>query len=414
MQFTSPSGHPLAAAFKGTIWHELLQTGKQVVLKIAIGHSTELDSSDAIAEVLEHCHQMLSGTQPIAGILMAAIDFNHELILRRVTATFPDIALIGGTTDGEISSLIGFEQDSLTLILFCSDRIRIRAGIGVQVSADVATATHAAVLQARAGYSDPIQFCLTLPESLTTSAVQIVESLRHSLGPSVPIFGGLTADQWRFQQTYQFFQGQVYSDAVPVLLFSGPVLFSHGIASGWHPIGKEGRITRAEQNVVYEIDGKPALDFYQYYLGPLPPSSEYPLAVSEPHGERVYMRAPSGIYDPKLGSINFFGDLPEGAVVQITETTRDIILSASQDAMQQALNHYPGDSPAAALFFSCASRRQILGTRTGEEYELIKTSLKEALPGFGFYTNGEIAPVQPGGMTYFHNETFVTLLLGEA
>ncbi|MEM9006581.1 MAG: FIST N-terminal domain-containing protein [Cyanobacteria bacterium P01_F01_bin.86] len=384
-----------------------------IVLKVVVGHSTDLDSPDAITEVLEQCHRTLAGMTPVAGILLAAIAFDHALILRRILVAFPDLALIGGTTDGEMSSVLGYEQDSLVLILFCSDCILISAGIGTQVSTHVATATQTAVAQAKAQVTAPIQFCVTLPESLTTSAVQIVENLQQSLGPQVPIFGGLTADQWNFQQTYQFFQNQVYSDAVPVLLFSGPVLFSHGIASGWKPIGKRGHITRVIQNVVYEIDGKPALDFYRYYLGPLLPSSEYPLAVFGPDGTLVYMRAPSGTCDPESGSITFFGDLLEGAMVQITETNRDTILTASQNSLQQALQHYPGKCPSAVLLFSCASRRQILGSRTGEEYQLIAKSLKQPLPTCGFYTNGEIAPLQQKGLAHFHNETFVTLLLGD-
>ncbi|MGB3494422.1 MAG: FIST N-terminal domain-containing protein [Elainellaceae cyanobacterium] len=384
------------------------------MLKVAVGHSTDLDSPDAIAEILKQCHASLAGTTPNAGILLAAIDFEHELVLQKILAAFPDLILIGGTTDGELSSVLGFEQDSLTLILFCSDLIHFGAGIGADVSSSISAATRAAVAQAKAGCTEPIQFCITLPESLTTSALQIVESLKNQLGANVPIFGGLTADQWRFKQTYQFFQDQVYSDAVPVMLISGPVLFSHGVASGWHPIGKQGRITRVENNIVYEIDGAPALDFYKYYLGPLPPSSEYPLAVFEANGKLAYMRAPSGIYNPEVGSITFFGDVPEGVQIQLTETSRNDILSASQTSMEQALTHYPGHAPAAALFFSCASRRQILGSRTVEEYGLIKEKLKNDLPACGFYTNGEIAPLQQRGKTYFHNETFVTVLIGES
>ena len=145
----------------------------------------------------------------------------------------------------------------------------------------------------------------------------------------------------------------------------------------------------------------------------MPPSSEYPLAVYEPSGELSYMRAPSGIYDPEAGSITFFGDIPEGATIQITETSRDQILAASQTSMQQALQSYPGKSPAAALFFSCASRRQILGSRTGEEYKLIEAGGNHTFPSCGFYTNGEIAPLENKGSTYFHNETFITVLLGD-
>ncbi|MDY7012510.1 MAG: FIST N-terminal domain-containing protein [Cyanobacteriota bacterium] len=385
------------------------------MLKAVVGHSNDPDSREAIAEVLKQCHQSLAGKVPQAGILLAAIDFDHPLILQQICQTYPDIELIGGTTDGEISSILGFEQDSLVLILFCSDAIAFRAGMGRNISQDTNAAIQNAVdLATRDSRRDRVKLCIALPESLTTSAVPILNNLQHILGKQVPIFGGLTADGWQFKQTYQFCGTEVCSDAFPLLLLSGPVLFSHGVASGWNPIGKKGQVTKVHQNNVYEIDHKPALEFYHRYLGQRSPSSEYPLAVFDPEEKYYYMRAPSGSYDLASGSVTFFGDIPEQAIVQITEATRDSILSASQTSMMQAVQNYPGQTPAAALFFSCASRRQLLGSRTKDEYQLTQNCLTQALPSCGFYTNGEIAPLEQQGVSYFHNETFITLLLGEA
>jgi hypothetical protein len=382
------------------------------MLKAVVGHSNDPDSLAAITEVLEQCDDSLSGELPQAGILLAAIDFDHTLILHQIHQQYPEIQLIGGTTDGEMSSVLGFEQDSLTLMLFCSDRITIRAGIGRGISQDLQAAIQTAIVQAKIGHQDPIKLCITFPESLTASAVLILDSLNQALDKQVQIFGGLTADQWRFQQTYQFFGTEVCSDAIPILLISGDILFSHGVASGWNPLGKKGIVTKASQNILYEIDRQPALEFYHHYLGKLPPSSEYPLAVFDLDESHYYMRAPSGVYDPAVGSVTFFGDIPEGAIVQITETTHDNILTASQRSMMQALENYPGKVPAAALYFSCASRRQILGSRTKEEYALTQACLTQALPSCGFYTNGEISPFKNQKISCFHNETFITLLLG--
>jgi hypothetical protein len=388
------------------------------MLKLAVGHSNDPDSQSAVLEAIEQIRATLGEASPNAGILFAAIDYDHPLILHRIAEAFPAIELIGGTTDGEISSVLGFEQDSLALMVFCSDQITITAGIGRGLSKDTDAAAEAAVQSAIAHHQEPIQFCLAFPESLTISSGLIIESLKQAVGNQVPIFGGLTADQWRSQQTYQFFKNEVCSDAVPVLLFSGAILFSHGISSGWNPIGNPGKVTKVEKNVVYEIDNRPALEFYHRYLGGLPPSAEYPLALFESDSDRYYMRAPIGIADPTLGSIHFFGDVPEQATVQITETTHDDILSASQLSTQQAIETYPGHTPLAALLFSCASRRQILGRRAQEEYEQVQHCLTQALPqpipSCGFYSNGEIAPLQQQGITHFHNETFITLLLGEA
>lgn len=383
------------------------------MLKLAVGHSDDPDSLAAISEVLSQVIVQLSGTSPSAGLLFAAIDFEHESILQKIDEAFPGIELIGGTTEGEMSSRLGFGQDSLTLIVFCSKTITISAGIGRNVAQDAVAAATSAVRQAQAQHADTVQFCLSFPESLTIRNETILESLESVLGAKVPIFGGLTAGQHPSKQTYQFCKTEVCSNSVPILLFSGPIQFSHGVANGWHPIGKAGHVTKAIDNVVYEINDQPALSFYHHYLGALPPTSEYPLALLDVQSNRHYMRAPSGIYNETIGSITFFGGVPEASVVQITEASHDDILAASLQSVQQALDSYPGKTPDVALFFSCVGRRQLLGSRTKEEHALAQQYLGEAIPSCGFYTNGEISPLQDEGASHLHNETFVTLLIGE-
>lgn len=386
------------------------------MLKIVVGHSNDPDSESAIEDILTQCEQQLAGHQPQAGILLAAVDFDYEQLLAIIDRTYPKLELIGGTTDGEISSVMGFEQDSIALMLFSSDQITIRAGIGYNASQNEAAAAEAAITMALGDRSlDDVKFAIALPESLTTSAVVVVKALEQSLQGRVPIFGGLTADQWQFKCTYQFHKTEVYTDALPVLLFSGSVAFGYGVASGWKPIGKTGTVTKVSNNIVYEIDHRPAIEFYQNYLGNRSPSLEYPLAVYENADTPFYLRATSGSDCIEDGFITFFGDIPEGAIVQLTEANRDEILSASERSMKQAIERFPSTSkPAGALYFSCCARRQILGSHTGEEYEVAQACQSPVLPGMGFYTNGEISPLfETQERACFHNETFVTLLLGE-
>ncbi|RCJ29462.1 hypothetical protein A6770_22300 [Nostoc minutum NIES-26] len=380
------------------------------MLKVAVGHSNDPDASAAIDEVIEQCIQSLAGQVPQAGILFTAIDFDHPLILERIQDVFPGIDVIGGTTDGEISSVLNYQQDSVTLMVFCSDRVEIHAGLGRGVSKDPIAATQQAVQDAQRQSQSLTKLCLTIPESLTTSGVRILDGLKQALGHNTLIVGGTAGDQQRMQHTYQFFRGEVLSDSVPVLLFSGDVLFSFGMAGGWKTIGTQGIATKVDRNILYEIDGKPALEFYLHYLG-APPSDEYPLAVYEPSGQKYFMRAPSG-YDEETGSISFFTDIPEKAQVQMLEASREELVSASQTSFRQALESYPGQEPSAAVLISCAARRHLLGTRTEGEYQTIKTNLAKNLPCCGFYSYGELAPLEPKSETYFHNETFVTLLLG--
>jgi hypothetical protein len=380
------------------------------MLKVVVGHSNDPDSEAAIAEVLEQCWQDLEGEIPRAGLLLAAIDFDHALILEAIQERFPGIELIGCTTDGEVSSRLSFQEDSLVLTLFCSDTIAIQAGLGRNLSQDPVAAAEAAVAQA--GSAATAKLCLTVPDGFSISGVTAVDSLKQALGNHVPISGGTAGDQWRFEKTYQFFGSEVVSDAMPILLFSGDLLVSCGVASGWQPISRMGIVTRAEGAIVHEIDHQPATDFYQFYLENLFLTGEYPLAVYESEADGFYLRSPlSKQYEPG-GSISFMGDVPQGTKVQITHATGDDLIAATQTSIEKALFYYPGKQPAAALLFSCAARRWLLGPRTWEEYQLCQQSLDPGLPVSGFYTYGEIGQLRPGGETYYHQETFVTLLFG--
>jgi hypothetical protein len=380
------------------------------MLKIAVGHSNDPDSIEAVDEVLQQCLDSLAGEIPQAGILFAAIDFEHELILNRINVTFPDLELIGGTTDGEVSSVLGFQQDSLTLMLFCTDDIEIRAAVGRNVSQNPTAIAQQTVETLKDTLKTDLRLCITTPESLTTSASSILEGLRLGLG-TVPVLGGTTGDKTKIERTYQFFKTEVLSDSVPILLWGGNLLFSHGVASGWRPIGKQSIVTKVHKNIIYEIDDKPALEFYRYYFDDFAPDVAYPLAIFPP-GEKTFFLRGALSYDPEVGSLTVAADVPKRSVIQITDATQESIQAASKTAFDDAWETYPGTEPAAALFFSCAWRRFVLGTQTNQEYAAIANTLQHPIPSCGFYTYGEISPLREAGLTFFHNTTFVTLLLG--
>jgi hypothetical protein len=382
------------------------------MLKAVMGHSCDPDSEMAIAEVLEQCQASLNhALPPKAGILFAAYDFDHALILQKIKAHFPNMALIGGTSYGEISSVGGFEQDSVVLLLLCSDTIEMQTGVGRNVSKDPAFAAQQAIQQAIGTIDQPPQLCITTPESLTISCVTILETLQEVLGKSFPIVGGFVAEPWTFQKTYQFFDTEVLTDAVPVLLLFGDIHYSTGVACGWQPIGKPAQVTKVERNTVYEIDGEPALKFLEHSLGGRTPSAEYPFAVFEPESELFYLRGCVG-YDRELGTVSALADIPLDSTVQIAQASRQEILTATQTSIQKAIDSYPGKEPAIALFFTCCCRQQILGTYTGKEFVFGKNALGNDIPIVGFYTYGEIAPLVRDGQSRLHQMTFVTVLIG--
>ena len=396
------------------------------MFKIVVGHSDEADADYAIADVIAQCQAELgqaelgqaelgqaelASQQPQAGILLSAVDIDYDVLLAQIYTTYPDLQLIGGTTDGEVSSQGGFQQDSVVLILFVSDTLTIQAGVGPSASQAPLDAAQQAVAQAQQGQTAAPVLALTVAESLHQNSFSIVESLKLLLGQQFPIFGGLAGDQARVQQTHQFCNRQVLSDSIPILLFFGPLRFSWGTAHGWTPISQRGTISAAGKNTVDTINGQPALTVYDQYLNGLTPSPEYPLAIFEKESEAFCLRAPVGC-DRTTGQIQFLVDIPTQVEVQIAHASQSDILAACETATRQALERYPGEAPAAALMFTCCTRRYLLGTRTEEEFQITQRLLPPTLPLAGFYSYGEVAPVMPEGPARLNHETFGLLLLG--
>ncbi len=382
-------------------------------MRVAIGHSIDPKASAAVDEVVEMVQSRLDGALPKGGLLFACRDADHEQVLEAVTSAFPEMPHVGCTTDGELSSVLDFQEDSILLVVFAGDGIEVRVGIGRGLSDSVEGAVQDALDQAQIATEPRPKLCITIPESLTASAVSIVNTLVERLGPDVPLVGGTAGDQWRFEGTRQFIGREVCSDSVPVLLLCGAVQVGVGVASGWRPVGPRARVTRAEGHRVQEIEGVAALEFFQQFHGPhVEPNPEYPLGVFDADRGEFYLRAPLA-YDRENGSVDFAGDIPAGSEVQITYASRDEILSACETSIDMASASFKRSDPEGALVFSCAARKQLLGTRTLEEAKFLR-NLGEDLPMAGFYTYGEIAPMGDRAFADFHNETFVTVLLGES
>lgn len=386
------------------------------MLNVAIAHSLELDSQDAVQEILAQCHDQFGDLKPQAGILFTGIDHNHSLILNRINKVYPQIELIGCTTDGELSSVHGYTDDSITLMLLCSDELYFKTGVADGISKDTAINIKKAADSVKLKLDQDPKLCITTPSGLTASGDNIVEGFQLSLGENFPIFGGTAADQWRMKSTIQFNNNKVFTDAAPFILIGGPLLYSFGIESGWIPIGKKAVVTRSDNNVVYKIEKDTALDFYKHHLGDSIGSDDentigdYPLAVFEEDNKSFYLRAPI-IIDREAESMTFVGNVPQGSTIQVTHSTRDKIVEATKTSVNSSVTDYPGTKPSAALCFSCASRKQVLGTRVKEEYDAFKKNFPD-LPVAGFYTYGEIGPLNKDKPTRFHNDSFFNLILG--
>jgi len=381
------------------------------MLKMAVGQSDDVDPVAAIDDAIAQCRAQLGDVTARVGVLFIAQESFDPALVGRVTRAFPGIDIMGATSAAEMSSAAGYREDSIALSVFGSDDIEMSIGFGTSVDHDTPAEARAAVDEARSRLTQDPSVCIVLTESV--NAERAMKSLGELL-PGVLLAGGAAgrSQMELTSPTYQFHNDHVASSGVAILLMAGPIAYSTAVGTGWRNLGPQGIVTRARYGVIEEIDGRPAAEWTDSYLR-LGTGATYgnPLAIRDPGSEDWYLRVALAV-DKDAGLV-ITGAVPSGATIQLTTTNPDEMLSATEDAVERARAKFPaGSTPEAALFFSCAVRKYLLGSRTGQEVALARTVLPDDLPMAGMYCIGEIAPAGLELGSRFLNETFVTLLLG--
>ena len=135
--------------------------------------------------------------------------------------------------------------------------------------ANASESAEAGAKLARELAGEGLSHLFVLAEGLNINGTELVRGLRDSLPARVAVTGGLAGDAAKFEQTLVCVDGEVLSGAVVGLAFYGDRLrVGYGSMGGWDSFGPDRTITRASGNVLYELDGSPALDLYKTYLGP--------------------------------------------------------------------------------------------------------------------------------------------------
>lgn len=387
---------------------------------MAVGHSDDIDLQAALQAVFAECEAALAGATPKAGVLFASWEADHAAILRAIRARYAGIELVGSSSSGEMTSELGFVEDSIVLALFASESVDITGGYGHDLAGDSGAAGREAVRDARSRTQLPPALCVIFPTIGVADPYDLLDGLRAELGPGVPILGGGASprdpvDDPAATMSKQLIRDDVAEGGVAILLFSGPLSYSYGVDTGWRGVGPRAVVTSIVDGRVHEIDGRPAIEFFDRYLdsaATAPPIAN-PLAVFDTSTATDFYLRTATFLDRSTGDVSTFGPVPEGVTVQLTVAATDQIVDGVRSSVSEAIRTFPSSrGPDAALVYSCATRRFLLGTRTSREIELMRDLVGRDVPIAGFYCLGEFAPLATGAASRFHNATVVSILLG--
>jgi len=231
----------------------------------------------------------------------------------------------------------------------------------------------------------------------------LVEGLSKSLG-SWPAAAGMgMIGNIQFNPTCQYFNDKVVQQgAIALLAHGGGVRLDIEVMHGTKPASDYHTVTKAEANVVLEIDNKPALDLIAELVGPGKNWEDYPLFITlgvnkgdkyADYDEEAYAsRLCMAIDKNRRALVMFEPDLVAGTEVQLMRRDVDNFDYIRARA-ERLYNRLGGRKPFFAMYIDCMGRAGAYCGSEGEEGAVIQEVFGSKIPLLGMYTGVEIGPV---------------------
>lgn len=328
---------------------------------------------------------------------------------------FPKAHWIGCSTAGEICGRT-LADDSVTVAVLRLERGRLKsAQAPVDDEHDARTA---GAELARALAAPDLKGVFVLADGLSVNGSELAKGLADGLPAGLPVSGGLAADGDRFLRTWVIAGRIPQAGRVVALgLYGEAVTVACNYRGGWDVFGPEREVTHAEGNVLYTLDGQPALTLYRRYLGErageLPAAGLlFPLAIrNELNADGLTVRTILGI-DEARQSITFAGDIPQGSFVRMMRANRDRLIDGATGAAEGIAPGANGNGERLCIAISCIGRRLVLGQRCEEEIEAVLDTLPAPCRMVGYYSYGELSPLASGRCD-LHNQTMTLTVIRE-
>lgn len=333
-----------------------------------------------------------------------------------LNAAYPKGLVIGCSTAGEIvGTRLADHSLSIAVVRFDSTNIRL-ATAEVRQSED----SYAAAFSiARQLADSDLRAILVLSDGLHVNGSELARGFRSALPPDVTVTGGLAGDGSRFAKTWVLSRGQTSERlVVAVGLYGDHVHIGHGSHGGWDIFGPERIVTRARSNVLFELDGKPALELYKRYLGDrasgLPAAALlFPLALRPSDGGTEPIVRTILAVDELQQSMTFAGEIPQGSRARLMYANLDRLVQGASQAAAGGARAVVGGGSTLAISISCVGRRLVLGERTEEEIEATLDALPIGSRQVGFYSYGELCPQDDASCCELHNQTMTVTTISE-
>ena len=335
---------------------------------------------------------------------------------QELKSNFPKSKMMGCSGAGEISGAeICDGEIILTGIHFEKTKIKIASVQDIKGKNSEQVGSELAQLFPK----DELKGLYLLSDGLAVNGTALIKGIKNVLGLDLNLSGGLAGDGANFKNTFVLVNGMPTENAATAIGFYGEHINIASTADGgWIPFGPVRTITKAEANVLFELDGKPALGLYKQFLGEqakkLPASALlFPIYLKSgsDQADRNAVRTILSV-DESNQSMTFAGDVPEGTSIQLMRAGHENLIEAAKNVSLVNSAYLDENFPTVSLVVSCVGRRLVMGENTEDEVGMVLSHLPKKTVQTGFYSYGEIAAGKNGSCD-LHNQTMTVTLIQE-
>ncbi|MBU2028609.1 FIST C-terminal domain-containing protein [Patescibacteria group bacterium] len=335
-----------------------------------------------------------------------------------VRSWYPEAHIISASTAGEIIKT-EVSDDTLVLTAIKFEKTALQFAEASINQAEESEEIGKKLAQALP--KEGLVHVMIFSDGLSVNGTTLIEGLISELPKNVSVTGGLVGDGARFKETLVGLDKMPEQKKLVCVGFYGSnIKIGYGSLGGWDSFGISRTITKAKGNVLYELDGKPALALYKEYLGELAkdlPASGllFPLSlkVETDRGVVELVRTILAV-DEKSQSMTFAGDMPEGTVAHFMKANFDRLVDGASGAASMSLESLGEEKAELAILVSCIGRKLVLKERIEDEIEAVQEKIGPQAAIIGFYSYGEICPATPTEhQCQLHNQTMTITVFKE-
>jgi len=381
-------------------------------IKAGVGMSQHHNPNVAGREAAGQALEKAGISKPEFVFMFGSIGYDQHSLLQAVREATGGAPLTGCSAAGTINGDDADESNfSIVVTVISSDELHWTNGIATGLEDDPRAVGKQVAEELLPHLSADTLGLFVFPDGgLTENFDHFIVGLECNL-PSdrfIPLWGGGAGNNFNAEApTFQYCDDEVVSDGVSYALLSGEAQTAWAISHSVIPIGGERIVTRSEGNVIYEIDDKPATEILKEYLPEDALTDErdwlrYAISLA------LCFKAPSYMKDeeyvvrgvPQLnlpdGSITVQSDVEEGTSIWFSSRDKEKITTGFDRMATQIEEQLGGEQPELVFQFECVTRGQLM-FREQEKLQLLKRfrqSVGPEVPWVGFYTLGEIGPVE--------------------